>query len=43
MNEVIRFTQASRKHRLGRARIRYVMGTAQPQRARAVRGREGLL
>ncbi len=37
----IEFTTASRKHRIGRAHIRYVMATQQPQEVTTHRGERG--
>ena len=37
----IEFTTASRKHRIGRARVRHVMATTQPELVVTNRGEEG--
>ena len=37
----IEFTTASRKHRIGRAHVRYVMATHEPEEAVTARGEPG--
>jgi hypothetical protein len=37
----IEFTTASRKHRLGRAHVRYVMATQEPEEVVTTRGEQG--
>lgn len=39
----IEFTTASRKHRLGRAHIRYVLATQEPEEVMTNRGEQGWL